>query len=526
MKRGTQITVGLLGVALAAITVALLALPAGAAPGGQDGDILPTPTLYPVEDEPYTLEVVGGADETLTFPAVEMDGFTLSETTVRSFYPNGMTFTMRPESENGDIQDVILFIQFVHGSGTRVKAEWDDDVGAYVAHPWSTGGRPAWSAFEFYWRVRDDTDASIDTEPHAVDYWDPDYEWFRAESDHMIIYWYGFGEDNPDAIAQKMANRMAALTPRWIEGFGATLSYTPIAVIYPDRDAMNRMYGEDGVANPRAAGFTSSDLGMSVQVLRAAGTPGVLSECIWAPEDPVAYWTMERRISTIYGTTGHEFTHLHQYALMGGMMGYEWWFEGQAEWFSNTSRQYDKRLRNLATLQDVPTLLTPIGSDLPQADGCYALSYLMGPSFINYLLSNYGGVETHGEIADLIRNQNQGVFEAIETVTGKPFLEVENEWRTYLGFPPLSLADIDPASALEEPVDPVAQEGDTVTLPAAPALSPVYEKPGPKSLVGGQCFANMQVTILRVGSLDGVDYYEVDCMGQIGWMTADQLTGE
>jgi len=57
------------------------------------------------------------------------------------------------------------------------------------------------------------------------------------------------------------------------------------------------------------------------------------------------------------------------------------------------------------------------------------------------------------------------------------------------------------------------------------AASPLYEKPGPRVLANASCFAGMPVTILRAGSLDGVDYYEVDCMGMTGWMTRDQLVG-
>ncbi|NDJ74949.1 MAG: hypothetical protein GYB65_01710 [Chloroflexi bacterium] len=515
---------------LGALLLALIAFGTGmlvtAAPNGQDGEDLATPTLFPVENAAYELSVVGGEDVTLTFEAQEIDGFSISETTATSEYPNGMTFTVNAESPNGEIVDVILFIRFDFGSGTRVVAEWDDEAGAWVARPWSAGGRPPWSRFDIYWRVRDETDVFVDTAPHTIDYFDPAHTWFRSESDHMVLYWYGFGEDVAYDISQTMADRIEGTVPRWEAGFGSYLSYKPIVIIFPDRDAMNAMYGEDGVANPRVAGFTSSDLGMSVQVLREAGTPDALSECIYAPEDPVAYWTMERRISTIYGTTAHELTHLHQFELAGGRMGFEWWSEGQAEWFANTGRQYDMRLRHLATLQDLPSLTTTIGSDLAQADGCRALSYLVGPSFINYLLANYGGVETHGEIMRLIRDEGYLVFDAIEAVTGESFFDLENDWRVYLGFEPFSLADIDPASALEPAVDPVAAVGDVVTLPAMPPLPAVYADPSPTAATTGQCFANMDITILTVGSLDGVNYYEVDCMGQIGWMPEELIAGQ
>jgi len=521
LKRTTaRLVLGLGLVLVPVLALMLVVFPVGAAPRAQD---IPTPTPYPAENTPYTLDVVGGNADPLTFPGAEIEGFTIGATTVMSHYPQGMEFRVKAESEGGAIQDVILFIAFVHGTNTRAVAEYDDTTGEWVARPWETDlGRPAWTHFDFYWRVRDASEKSVETEPVPMDYWDGTREWFRMESDHVVLYWFGFGEDVKEQIAQKMADAMAATHERRMAGFGRALSYKPIAVVYPSRDALGEIYG--GVTNDRVAGFTSNDLGMSVQTLRDDQMVRGNEECIYAlqPEE----WTMERRINTIYHTTTHEIVHLYQFDILGGSLGPEWWTEGQPEWFGIAPGTYDERLRHLATLQDIPSLYTQIGSDQTQADGCYALSYDVGPSFLNYLLANYGGVEIHLKIVELMRGEGLSVYEAVESVTGKPFLEVENEWRAYLGYQPLDLADVDPASALEAPVDPIAAEGDQVTLPASPALSSLYENPGPNQLGNGQCFANTTVTILKVGSLDGIDYYQVDCMGMVGWMTRDQLGGE
>lgn len=514
---------GMAVLVLAVVAIVGLAFPALAAPGGQDDDLnLPTPTPVPVEQTPYMLTVVGGVAETLTFDHGELDGFTLGETTASTEYPRGMVFTINPTSATGEIQDVILFIRFVHGSGNRVVAEWDDGAGAWVAHPWQTGeGQPAWTYFEFYWRVRDTSGASVDTEPIAIDYADPTREWFRMESDLVVLYWYGFGEDDPDAIAQRMADSMAATQERREQGFGRALSYKPVAVVYPSDEALAEIYGS-GVSNDRVAGFTSSDLGMSVQVLRGTELVPGNENCIYAlqPDE----WTMERRIETVYSTTTHEVVHLYQYDILGGPLGPLWWTEGQPEWHSIAPGLYDRRLRHLGTLQDIPSLSTSVGSNLTQADGCYALAYDVGPSFINYLVTYYGGIDTHRQIAELMRT-GPTVYKAVEQVTGKPFFDIENEWRAYLGLEPLTLADVDPAAALEPFEDNLIAVGDTITLPASPMMSPLAEKPGPKSLSGGQCFANTPVTVLNMGMLDGVPYYQIDCMGMTGWVTRDQLVG-
>ncbi len=525
MRSSHRLTVasGLLILVTAAVLLVSFAFPASAAPGLQEGQNLPTPTLIPVTDVPYTLEVVGGKPETLTFTYENQDGFTFGETTVTSEYPLGMTFTLEVESETSEIAEVILFIRFVHDSGTRAEATYDQARGVWVARLWEAGGRPAWSAFDFHWRVRDAEGNFVDTEKYPMDYFDPEHEWFRSESDYLVLYWRDFGEDIADEIAQKMANTMAALHQRRVEGFGADLSYKPIAVIYPDRAALSAMYGS-GVSNTRAAGFTSSELGMSVQVLRSTEIPPGQDECVWAT--PPEEWTMERRINTIYSVTGHELTHLTQFEVMGGMMGFLWFSEGQAEWFTSAPGQYDRRLRHLATLQDLPSLQINYGAQLNEADGCYALPYDMGPSFINFLVMNYGGIEFHRQMVEKMRGEGKSVYQAVEDLTGKPFLEVENEWRTYLGFRPLTPADLDPALALLPYEDSVIAVGDTITLPAMPPIVQLGESPIPRPPISGACFANTPVEVLRMGQAeDGTAYFEIDCMGMTGWVTRDALVG-
>lgn len=526
MARGTSYRFSLAGWLLVTIALATaliwLAFPVGAAPGLQGDENLPTPTLYPVQNTPYTLSVVGGKAETYTFDHENQNGFVFGQTTVTSEYPLGMTFTLEVSSETSTVDEVILFVRFVHDSGTRAQAKWDAERGVWVARLWEAGGQPAWTHFDFHWRVRDATGAFVDTEDYPMDYWDPDHQWYRSESEHLVLYWRDFGTDNPDAIAQKMADTIAALEKRRVEGFGAPLSYKPIAVIYPDRDSLSAMYGS-GVSNTRAAGFTSSDLGISVQVLRGTEIPPNQENCVWVT--PPEEWTMERRINTIYATTGHELVHLTQYETMGGMMGYLWFSEGQAEWFTSEPGLYDRRLRHLATLQDLPTLQMDYGWQLNQADGCYGLPYDMGASFLNFLMYHYGGVDFHLQLVRKMRGEGKSVFKAVEDLTGKPFLEVENEWRTYLGFRPLTPADLDPALALEPYEDALFAVGDTITLPAMPPIVQMFKSPVPRAALSGSCFANTPVKVLRMGQKDGTVYIEIDCMGMIGWVSREALVG-
>lgn len=514
----TAVTLGLVIVAVAA-----LAFPAMAAPGAQVNPD-PTPTLPPLDDVTYSLEKVGGVDQTLTFAHEDQPGFTIGDTTVTSRYPRGMVFAIDAQSENGAISDVMLRYRFVHESGSRFPAVYDPDTQRWVAHIWETGeGTPVFMHMRFSWRIRDESGAFVDTEEHEVDYWDPNREWFRMESDDIVLYWFGFKDDDPDYVARGAAQRMAAASERQIAGFGRRLSYKPLAMVYPDLETLGEIYPA-GTANDNMIGYTSSELGVSVQILydldQIAETAD--SECVWAI--PPEAWTLEQRIERIFDAAPHEVTHLYQYDVIGFPPGFLWVSEGQAEFFANNFRSAWERLPYLATLQDLPPLTTQLPSNIPSADGCRALAYVAGASFWNFLNVHYGGMDTIAEIVALQRQQ-KSIYEAVETVTGKPFLDVENEWRASYGFRPLTLADVDPASALEPYDDPLLAEGEQVTLPAMPPLVPMKEKPGERVLMSAQCFGNTSVTILRIGTLDGTPYYEVDCMGMTGWLTRDQLVG-
>lgn len=515
MRRLT-IVLGLLCVGVIAL---LLANPMTLA---QDDGNLPTPEPYPVDGLAFQLTTVGGDDSSRTFPGYEADGITVSETTVESNYPRGMVFTMQASSANGDIQEPLLFLEYVNGDRERFYASWDGGTESWVAKPWEFGDNdsPAWKAFEFYWSVRDSAGTRITTEPHALDYWDPTREWYRVESDHVIAYWFGFQDVEPETVAQWIAEAVESTEPRRQAGFGGPLGYKPIGVLYPDRETLGEFVGT-GLSNTNAAGWTSDALGMTIQHVAVPTQEWFerLEDCIYLT--PLEDRTWEYRIrGTAFGTIPHEITHLYQFEY--GVGGPLWWTEGEAEWFTHSAGSYDRRLRHLATLQNIPSLDgNNIGASGIEADGCYALAYDVGPSFINWLLTNYGGVEAHAELVHHMRG-SMTVQEAIEELTGKSFFEVENEWRAYIGFEQLTLADVDPASALQDPIEGVFAAGESVTIPSAPMIVPLAEAPGSK-LGAGQCFGGSTVTILRVGSLDGVDYYQVDCQGMIGWLTLDQL---
>lgn len=508
-------------IAFAVFSITALAiLPALAQPTRQDDGNLATPTPYPVDNIDYELTTVGGQTEVLTFPGAEGNGLTISETTAVSEYPRGMRFTMQAESANGPINDVTLFIRFAHGSGNRFPATFDAEQNVWVAHPWATGeGQPAWTHFDFYWRVRDTSDVSLDTEPQTTDYSDPTRTWFRVESEYMVFYWFGFLEDNPEYVAENVTMTVAATEPRRIAGFGGPLSYKPINVAYPTRETLGEIFGS-GQSNSNAAGWTSDELGMTIQHISMPTDDWFerQQDCVWLR--PREERTEQIRADgLIFSTVPHEITHLYQYDK-GVSGGPSWWSEGQADYFTYAAGQYDRRLRNLATLQDFPNMEGTVPAFTFEADGCYAFAYDAGVSFINWTLTNYGGLDTHLKIIQAFKRTGD-IVKAFEEATGDSFLNIQNGWRVYLGLEPLTLADVDPASALEPAIDPLVQVGDTIAI-TSPQV-PLKREPTPFSITAGACFNGTQAIVLAMGSLEGINYYQLDCFGMKGWVTDDQL---
>ena len=461
--------------------------------------LLPTPTLPSVPDAPYTLSEVGGEPYTLHIE----HGDPLGETQVVSHYPQGLDFALRPPTDSPAWQSVTLRLRFVGGSQMRASASWDAERGAWTVRLDPALRRlPAWSHMEARWQVRTAEGTLNESAPFALDYADVTRRWWRVETDEMVVYWFGFSEDAPQAFARRMAWALAATRDRRVQGFGGPLSYQAVGVIYDSWDTMREMEG----GGPVNRGGAFYDLGMSV--LGSVGGDDIA----WL-RDRMAFLTV------------HELVHLYQFEKLGGSLGPTWWAEGQAQWFGTHPGEYDARLRHLLTLQPLPTLTHEITRDIVQADGLPDLAYDMGASFINWLLANYGGLPTHAAIVQRMRG-GEDLYTAIEEVCGETFLALENAWRAYLGAPPLSLADVDPAAALEPPHEAVFATGQVVTLPAAPVLVPLMEQPRPKALASGQCFGGTPVTVLEVGSLGGVNYYRVDCLGQLGWLQEAQLAGE
>lgn len=475
------------------------------------------------QEDDYTYTIVGGVDSPETYPDQTVEGFTFTNLTYRSLYPGGLEFkaTITPP-EGVEYSSVTLFYTFATGKQSRVAAQPGDNPNEWIAVPYEGRGLPPWHEVDAYWGVRGANDLSVNSEPlHAV-YYDSSREWFRAESDDILVYWY----DMPEDLGKVVIDAMASNRDKYLAGFGESLPYRPMAVIFPPGPYWNEYKGDSSVDDTQlgSTGTIIAEAGSTIQRVRTLEPAAVRKDCIWNPAEP----NLEFQMNQAASTTVHEVAHLYQQEV--GVGGPGWWVEGQAMFFE-TFDEYPVHER-LSTLEDMmnrdfPTLQGdgPGGGPYTAAeDGCTHLMYDMGSSFMDWLVETRGGMDTYRAIVEEMK-LGIPLADALETATGTPFVDLENEWRAFLGITPVSAEMLDPGLALDEPADPAFGIGELVTLPATPFTASLYNEPSEKSISDAVCFASTEVTILRAGNDGAMNWYEVDCMGLVGWMNQGQLAG-
>ena len=165
----------------------------------------------------------------------------MTDFTYHSLYPLGLEFRaiIRPP-EGVTISTVTLFYTFTTGMTSRQRAEPGDQPNEWVAILYEGGGLPPWHEMDVTWGIRAADDMTADSAPvHAV-YYDPTREWYRAESDDIIVYWFGM----PTELGHYVLDAMAGNQEKYLAGFGIRLPYRPVSVIFPPGAIWNEYRGD------------------------------------------------------------------------------------------------------------------------------------------------------------------------------------------------------------------------------------------------------------------------------------------
>lgn len=484
----------------------------------------------PQDGPAYELTTVGGEPVIYTAPAYSENGFTIGETTAVSEYPLGVRFTTTIDSENGaNIQAATLFVGYRLVGNARVNGGFEAATGNWVGIWYPTPGIAyPWQELSFWWSVTDADGNNVQTPPTPFRYEDPTREWYRMETDGIIIYFL----EHPDFAAETIADRLADGWLRFEDVLGAayppdlTLDYKPILTVFSTNESAADLYIDE---YPPATGF-GIEQGHAMVNLDWVDLNGLFDGCVYFDE---ALNTPEARLNAAIG--GRMPLVILQQLLFPPLGLPGWWQQGSGQWVAYQAFSAEmesglnisptlatQRIRRLAS-QNPDLLLSFAVSDVPdlieQADGCGRLTADAGLSFVTWLMELYGGLEFHQAIVDANRNQGMSIYEAIESFAGVPFIELENAWRQIVGFNLLSLAEVDPAAALSPAPDAPYQPGTTLVIAG---VRPVQMGVEPGSAITNPCYAGTTVTVLQVGELDGVVWYEIEC-GAVGWVTLDDL---
>jgi hypothetical protein len=362
------------------------------------------------------------------------DVFTIGEIVYTSNYPLSMSWSIEATSSAGPITRATVFYDFAGPVTGRVQGDvlsGDDNTITATLERHEAGGLIPWLTVNYTWRLIDSEGNSITVEAPQAVYEDTSREWQHVENDLVRVYWFGL----PDWVGDEALDAVDQARERWALGFpGVEIESRPLVVIYPDLESFLEWRGDAGAESIRFVGTLREEWNGTVQ--RIPDQARLDREC--GGLDLVAdYDHIVRALAR--STVVHELTHFHQYA-MNSALGPTWWVEGQATFFEDPIQPYSstERVAGLAAMGELPSIA--YGDTLPGAgtlgpDNCTHMAYDVGASFLDFLRDNYGGYETHGEITQLVA-QNEGIYNAIETVTGKAFVELEAEWRATLGAGP------------------------------------------------------------------------------------------
>lgn len=375
------------------IVMTVLALAAGLLAGGsvaaQGGPELSEP-------QPLLPEVVEG---TATW--------TVKNMTYQGEFPEGMTFSIRANSDAGAVTNARVVWRHAPGNNTQRSqtARLDEGTGLWTAQ-WNhiQGNVPPWVLVRYHWELTDEKGNRYSTAEQDEVYADADNlsRWHSAESEDAVVYWIDLSDDYGQQALQAMADQREFYRRAW----GGLLPYRPRIILYgmsamtEYEEALGRQAQAGGGIT---TGTTSDDWGGTIQL---------------------AYFDTPYDLA--YGTTLHEIAHLYQGEF--AHLPVSWFVEGNAEFFS-IARGDSYRSWARQRLQSGDPLSFEVGFSI--RGRTFRDGYQLGATVFDYLAEAYG-LEAHRQIWEQI-GRNVPAFSAIEAVTGVSIQQFEQDWRHWLG---------------------------------------------------------------------------------------------
>ena len=334
-----------------------------------------------------------------------------------SDYPVGFTFNLEVSSTAGDIERAR--VEYRHREDnpspgpeefTRLEGAIDPERGV-ISAVWTPSVQeelPPWIEVWYRWRLRDSAGNEYVTDFAVAEYADNTREWERIENDDMLIFTTGLPEETAEVVLSVFESQRQKYLDHW----GQALPFVPRVVLFPDLEVYQEW---------QAAG------GYTAQGIVSVG----LSNYAWGGTWQVFYGFVLEDLADV---VLHEIEHLYQREFLNDRRIYPpgWWYEGDATFF-----ELDIDYTAMANVQDwvsdgdLPVMLDGLGPSIIGQDSLQG--YYFGYSFFKWLDQAYG-VEVIRDWKELLA-QDMDLTEALEAVTGRDAVELESQWRVWLGAP-------------------------------------------------------------------------------------------
>jgi hypothetical protein len=325
-----------------------------------------------------------------------------------SKYPKGFDFVLDASSTGGAI--VYATVVWRHSTiQPQFEAVKADPSGEYVAHwvPFADQNIPQWVGVDFWWTLTDAAGNTFQTPHGYAEYADNTRQWRRMVSEDVVVHWEA---SLPDDIGKEVIAAMRDQRATYLRDWGRLLDYKPQIVIYASDKPWQEW--QPGVDLNSVEGETKVGWGTTVQIY---------SSDMPQPSHFLAY-----------GVVLHEMEHLYQ-AVFGKLGVYPsalWFYEGDAVYLQQVQEgDYLQMVKELALVGRLPALqdLQNPGTDADLT----RIAYIEGYAFWKWLETSYGG-DAHRKVWGFIA-QGEPIATALQLATGKPFSQLEAEFRTWLG---------------------------------------------------------------------------------------------
>ncbi|MCH8994065.1 MAG: hypothetical protein IH959_03760 [Chloroflexi bacterium] len=389
--------------------------------------------------------------------------FDVRESSARSDFPNGITFSLDVTSDTGF--DEVRLIYEIAPDGVRASAIPDCVGGTAVSCNFQLGASrrslliPG-AEVTYFWRLTQGEE-STETARQLVTYEDDRFEWQAVSDGNLTLWWYSGGEDEARAVLA--AGREA------LDEVGRLLQTTvefPVKIYYyaSARDMQPAIVSTDREGVVTLGEVVYSDTAM----VSADASPADIAR--------------------------HEITHIVVRQAVAGPFGVpDWLNEGlavyaQARPLENQRQALDLAVRN----GQVFSVRSLSSASLASLGSRVSLFYGQSWSLVDFLLDTYG----EEAFAELFRTFKEGATtaDALELIYGFNQDGLENAWRDSVGLPPREAPT---------PGGDQAQAPPTVALPTGDSVSSGSASEDGGGVAVGLIVAIAVLTVVLAGGFVG-----------------------